>query len=54
MSERKSVRVITFEYGSKVHGMAIVKIERGKISNWREYWYESALEWEKFVESNPF
>ncbi|MDQ2824025.1 MAG: nuclear transport factor 2 family protein [Verrucomicrobiota bacterium] len=44
----------TFEYGSKVHGMAIVKVERGKISNWREYWYESPLDWEKFVGSNPF
>ena len=44
----------TFEYGSKVHGVAMVKVERGKISRWREYWYESPLDWEKFVGSNPF
>ena len=44
----------TFEYGGIVHGVAMVKIENGKISNWREYWYESALDWEKFTRSNPF
>ncbi|NNF00485.1 MAG: nuclear transport factor 2 family protein [Pyrinomonadaceae bacterium] len=44
----------TFDYGGKVHGMVIVKIKEGKISNWREYWYESKLEWEKFTENNKF
>jgi hypothetical protein len=29
----------TFDYGGTVHGVAMVKIENGKISNWREYWY---------------
>jgi SnoaL-like protein len=44
----------TFDYGGTVHGVAMVKIENGKISNWREYWYESPLDWEKFTRSNPF
>jgi hypothetical protein len=44
----------TFDYGETVHGVAMVKIENGKISNWREYWYESPLDWEKFTRSNPF
>jgi hypothetical protein len=44
----------TFVYGSKVHVVAIIKIERGKISNWREYWYESTLDWEKFIGENRF
>jgi SnoaL-like domain len=44
----------TFEYGGTVHGVAMVKIENGKIGNWREYWYESPLDWEKFTRSNPF
>jgi hypothetical protein len=44
----------TFEYGGKVHGMVIVKISNGKISNWREYWYESNLDWEKFIGENKF
>lgn len=44
----------TFEYGSKVHGVAVVKIKNGRISNWREYWYESKLDWQKFTENNPF
>jgi hypothetical protein len=44
----------TFVYGGTVHGVAMVRIEHGKISNWREYWYESPLDWEKFTRSNPF
>jgi hypothetical protein len=44
----------TFEYGGKVHGMVIVKIVDGKIKNWREYWYESNLTWEKFIGENKF
>lgn len=44
----------TFEYGGKVHGMVIVKITNARISNWREYWYESDLDWEKFIGENKF
>ena len=45
----------TFEFGdSKVHGVAMVKIKNGKISNWREYWYESELDWDAFTENNKF
>ena len=44
----------TFEYGGKVHGMVIVKITNGKINNWREYWYESNLDWQKFIGENKF
>jgi len=34
--------------------MVIVKVREGKISNWREYWYESPLAWEKFIGENKF
>jgi hypothetical protein len=44
----------TFTYGSTVHGVAMIKIRDGKIGNWREYWYESPLAWEKFTAANPF
>lgn len=44
----------TFEYGGKVHGMVIIKVTNKKISNWREYWYESALDWEQFTGENKF
>ena len=44
----------TFEYGGKVHGVAMVKIRHGRIQNWREYWYESPLDWDEFVKQNPF
>lgn len=44
----------TFEYGGKVHGMVIIKVSDGKVSNWREYWYESNLNWEAFIGENHF
>jgi SnoaL-like protein len=44
----------TFEFGSKSHGVAMIKIANGKISHWREYWYESNLDWEKFIGENQF
>lgn len=44
----------TFVYGTPVHGMVIVRVRDGKISNWREYWYESPLGWAEFTRTNPF
>ena len=44
----------TFEFGSKSHGVAVVRIRDGLISNWREYYYESDLAWEAFTRKNPF
>jgi hypothetical protein len=44
----------TFEYGGRVHGVAVVRIAEGRIRNWREYWYESSLDWDRFVGENPF
>lgn len=44
----------TFSYGGTVHGVAVIKVRDGKISNWREYWYESPLAWEQFIGVNRF
>jgi ketosteroid isomerase-like protein len=44
----------SFTYGTTAHGVAVIRMREGKISNWREYWYESALRWPRFVEPNPF
>ena len=44
----------TFQMNNRYHGIVIVKIRKGKISNWREYQYKSDLEWGKFVEKNDF
>ena len=54
--ERKQIGAgeFTFEYGGKVHGVAMVRIDHGRISHWREYWYQSALDWDEFTRSNPF
>jgi hypothetical protein len=32
----------------------MIKVAEGKISRWREYWYESDLDWEKFIGENKF
>ncbi len=44
----------SFTYGSTAHGVAVVKIEEGKITNWREYWVSSDLGWKEFVKENDF
>lgn len=44
----------TFTYGSTVHGVAMIKVRNGKISRWREYWYESDLEWDEFAGDSAF
>ena len=44
----------TFTYGDTVHGVTMIKVQDGLISNWREYWYASPLAWEVFTEKNSF
>ena len=44
----------TFTYGDTVHGVTMIKVRDGLISNWREYWYASPLAWEVFTEKNSF
>lgn len=44
----------TFQMNNRYHGIVIVKIRDMKISNWREYQYQSELEWEEFIRLNKF
>lgn len=44
----------TFQMNRRYHGIVVVKVREGKISNWREYQYESPLSWEDFTAKNPF
>ena len=44
----------TFTYGETVHGVTMIKVRDGLISNWREYWYASELPWEDFIRLNSF
>lgn len=55
-NEREQVGAgeFTFEYGTAVHGVVMVKVRAGKLSNWREYWYASPLAWEQFIGENKF
>jgi len=42
------------QYKVQNHGLAIVRISKGLILNWREYKIESRLPWEQFLGDNRF
>lgn len=44
----------TFQMNRRYHGVVVVRLRSGKIANWREYQYESPLEWKEFVRKNTF
>jgi hypothetical protein len=44
----------TFEAGTYSHGVVMVRIRNGRIQNWREYYYETELDWKDFIKHNPF
>ncbi|WP_128543707.1 nuclear transport factor 2 family protein [Larkinella soli] len=44
----------TLSSGNTIHGMVSVRIRDGLIGNWREYFYESPLDWNAFILQNPF
>lgn len=44
----------TFHGNSRYHGIVVVRLRDGKISNWREYQYKSDLPWEEFTRQNSF
>ena len=44
----------TFQMNNRYHGIVVVRIRDGRIANWREYQYQSPLDWETFVDENRF
>jgi ketosteroid isomerase-like protein len=44
----------TFQMNNRYHGIVVVRVRDGRIANWREYQYQSPLEWEQFVDENRF
>jgi hypothetical protein len=44
----------TFEMNNRYHGVVMVKVTGGLISNWREYQYQSTLSWTEFMDENAF
>jgi hypothetical protein len=44
----------TFRMNNQYHGVVMVKVRHGRIANWREYQYQSALPWSAFVDENTF
>ena len=44
----------SFEMHGHYHGIVVVKIEAGLIKQWREYQYQTELNWEEFTSHNPF
>jgi hypothetical protein len=44
----------TFQMNNRYHGIVMVKVREGRISNWRECQYQSTLPWDEFVNENAF
>jgi len=44
----------TFQLNNRYHGIVVVKLEFGLIKHWREFQYQSELDWEDFTSHNPF
>ena len=44
----------TFQMNNRYHGIVVVRLREGKISNWREYQYKSDLPWQEFTRLNSF
>ena len=43
------LRGYTFQMNRRYHGIVVVRIRGGKIASWREYQYESPLDWKQFI-----
>ena len=44
----------TYAGSRTYHGIALVRLENGKIADWREYQYPSEMDWEAFSAGNRF
>ena len=44
----------TFAMNNQYHGIVAVKIENGQIISWREYQYQSTLDWKTFAGESEF
>ena len=44
----------TFEMHGRYHGIVVVQLESGRIKHWREYQYQTELDWDTFTTYNPF
>ena len=44
----------TFEMHNRYHGIVVVKIGLGLITHWREYQYQTELDWAEFSRQNSF
>ena len=53
-AQQVGVGEYTFRYKIQTHGLVIVRIEHGLITNWREYEVESNLPWDQFTAENKF
>jgi hypothetical protein len=44
----------TFALNHQYHGVVVVKLKGGKIKSWREYQYQSDLDWYEFTGTGRF
>jgi hypothetical protein len=44
----------TYEGTHRYHGMVLIRVEDGRITNWREYQHINDKPWEEFVAATMF
>lgn len=44
----------TFTMNNQYHGIVVMKLKNGKITKWREYQYQSTLNWDEFTGESNF
>jgi hypothetical protein len=44
----------TFEMHGRYHGIVVVQVENGSIKHWREYQYQTSLNWDEFTQHGRF
>ena len=50
----RGIQEYTFAMNNQYHGIVAVKIENGQIISWREYQYQSTLDWKTFAGESEF
>jgi hypothetical protein len=44
----------TFSMNNQYHGIVVIQFDKGKITHWREYQYQSSMEWKDFAGESTF
>ncbi len=52
--EQKGMAEYTYQGTYRYHGVAIIRVQAGKITHWREYQHIDPRDWQEFVSGTAF